>query len=785
MPKFEVPEDNETMLRPELILGGIYRLEKQLGKGAMGEVWLAQHLLLNQPRAIKVMLGGGSGSSKLRERFIQGEARNSLRLEHHPNIVRVYELGLYENMPYIVMEYVECGSNGANLSELLRVKGHLTKEDAGEILAQLASALESAHRQAMIHRDIKPANILLDTKGQAKLTDFGLIKDLNAEEDLTLGGYAMGTPSYMSPEQALGEADPRSDIYSLGVLTYHMLAGRPPFEGTTAEILKKHATTLPPPLEKFNPNLPPALSAVILKALAKQPEERYQSAWAMHLAYQQVLKGKQEEATAPTVALQENLSKSEVKQKKEPAPSVNLTAKTKDNFPNNLPQQPNSLVGRKQEIVKVKHLLVPALQAGSRILTLTGSGGTGKTRLALQVATELLANFEQGVWWIELAPLTDPTLIPQAIARALDVSEQPDKPILTTLQDFLKTRRCLLVLDNCEHMIESSARLVDSLVRVCPHLQVLATSREALNINGEITFGVPSLSLPNQKQLPPIEKLPDYEAVRLFIDRVVAINQKWSITNQNAPVVVELCHRLDGIPLAIELAAARIKMMTVEQILSKLNDRFRLLTSGSRIALPRQQTLRALIDWSYDLLSDGEKVLLCRLGIFYGGWTLEAAEQVCSSNPLEDYEVMDYLSQLVNKSLVVVDGTEASEARYHLLETIRQYTQEKLKERGETETFNLRHTEYYLALVEEADQYLRGSEQVPWLTRLDQEHDNLRGALNWLLKPAPSSAGGSGRSADRPEMTLQFSGKLFGFWFLRGYFSEGRHYLEAALNNPT
>jgi WD40 repeat protein len=299
------------MLQTGLIFGGIYRLKEQLGKGAMGEVWLAQHLLLDQPRAIKVMLGNFSDVSKARERFIQGEARNALRLDPHPNIVRVYELGLHENIPYIVMEYVEGGLDGADLRELLQTRGKLSKEHVGRILAQLASALEVAHYQGLVHRDVKPANILLDVNGRVKLTDFGLIKDLEAEEDLTLSGYSLGTPAYMSPEQALGEADQRSDIYSLGALTYQMLAGRLPFEGTTTEILRKHASIPPAPLEKLNPDLSPALSAVILKALAKLPQDRYQSVRAMHLAYQQALGNEQDLAEASTLAMPGRLPEEE------------------------------------------------------------------------------------------------------------------------------------------------------------------------------------------------------------------------------------------------------------------------------------------------------------------------------------------------------------------------------------------------------------------------------------------------------------------------------------------
>lgn len=306
-------------------------------------------------------------------------------------------------------------------------------------------------------------------------------------------------------------------------------------------------------------------------------------------------------------------------------PSDFPALKSLEYWPNNLPQQTTSFIGREKEVGEIKSLL-----GKTRLLTLTGAGGAGKTRLGLQVAADLLESEENGVFLAEFAPLSDPTLVGQTVAQALDVREEANRPITQTLTDFLKPKKLLLLFDNCEHVLNDAARLADALLRACPGVRILASSREGLNILGEMTYRVPSLSLPDPKKPQTVESLTQYEAVRLFIERAQAAQPSFAVTNQNAPAVAQLCHRLDGIPFAIELAAARVRALSVEQISARLDDRFRLLTGGSRTALPRQQTLRAMIDWSYDLLSDDEKTLLRRLSVFAGGWTLEAAEAVCA-----------------------------------------------------------------------------------------------------------------------------------------------------------
>ncbi|HQV29131.1 MAG TPA: AAA family ATPase, partial [Thermoflexales bacterium] len=429
--------------------------------------------------------------------------------------------------------------------------------------------------------------------------------------------------------------------------------------------------------------------------------------------------------------------------------------KSLDVLPNNLPAQLTSFVGRAAEIAEAKSLL-----GATRLLTLTGSGGTGKTRLSLQVAAESLADFADGVWLVELAPLADPDRVAAAVAAIFDVRDQPGRTMLEQLQDYLRTRQVLLVLDNCEHLIAASARVADALVRACPRVKVLASSREALGLAGERIFHVPSLGLPDARAA--LDVIGQSEAVQLFVERAAAAQPRFSLNEQNAGAVGDICRRLDGIPLAIELAAARIRLFAAEQIAARLNDRFKLLTGGSRTALPRQQTLRALIDWSYDLLPESEKALLRRVSVFAGGWTFEAAEAVCDSDDL-----LDALGRLVDKSLVAMDDC-AGEARYGLLETVRQYAREKLFDPGETEDARAGHLAYFVRLAGEIGPRLITREAVAGLDQLEAEQDNLRAALE--------------RAVDRDSAAaMEMVAAIHAFWVQRASSLEGLDWANAAL----
>lgn len=440
--------------------------------------------------------------------------------------------------------------------------------------------------------------------------------------------------------------------------------------------------------------------------------------------------------------------------------------KTLDAYRHNLPIQLTSFIGREKEIERIKLAIHE-----HHLVTLTGSGGTGKTRLSLQVAADLTGQYADGVWFVELASVSDPGLIPQTILSAIGINEQLGRTALQTLIDTFHEKNLLLVLDNCEHLIAATATLADNLLNQAHSLEILATSREALGLKGEAILQVPSLSLPDVRHLPAIEQLTHYEAVQLFIERAMLVQSNFTMTKDNAPAIAQTCSRLDGIPLALELAAARVKVLSVDQIALRLDDRFRLLTGGARTALPRQQTLRATIDWSFNLLSGPERALFRDLTVFSGGWTLEAAETVCQGEGMLDCDVLEALSELVNKSLVVVDTDTGTETRYRFLETIHQYAREKFQETDEVERLHDRHLEYFLALAGRAEPELTGPGLPEWLQRLEVELDNLRAALEWSLK-RDAQAG------------LRLASALLWFWDGAGYLQEGQNWLAQLLSQP-
>ena len=410
-------------------------------------------------------------------------------------------------------------------------------------------------------------------------------------------------------------------------------------------------------------------------------------------------------------------------------------------LPNNLPVQTTSFVGREPELREVKELLAEA-----RLLTLMGMGGTGKTRLAIQAGAELIQEFHDGVWLVELALLSEADRVLEAVAAAVGAREEPDRPLRSTLINFLRSKTILLLLDNCEHLLSAASSLAAELLRSCPRLKILATSRHALGIGGEAIFRVPPLQVleVNANDLPGDdfpERLFQYEAVKLFVARAKAVRPEFNITKANARAVAEICSRLDGIPLAIELAAARVKLLSVEQIAARLDDRFRLLRGGRRDGLPHQQTLEALIDWSYDLLSEKERIAFRRMGVFAGGRTLEALEKVCSGDGIEEFEMLDLLEQLVDKSLITVEADEAGNPRYTMIETVWQYSREKLDGSDEAAAVRDRHLDYFLGFAEGAAPHLEGREQRDWLDRCESDLFNFRFAAEWTIKSRKTEAG--------------------------------------------
>jgi len=435
-----------------------------------------------------------------------------------------------------------------------------------------------------------------------------------------------------------------------------------------------------------------------------------------------------------------------------------------DAMPNNLPVQLTSFIGREQEIADIKRSM-----ATTHLLTLLGPGGAGKTRLALQIAAECVDLLHDGVWLVDLAPISDPSLVAQTAASAVGLRE-PARGPLEALVDFLRPKSLMLVLDNCEHVLAAAADLCSGLLRQAPNLRILATSRETLGITGELVYRVPPLPLPDPQDALSPEGVGQFAAVRLFVERATFQQPGFAVTKSNAKVIAAICRRLDGIPLAIELAAARVKVLSLDQIAARLNDRFRLLTGGARTGVPHHQTLRAAMDWSYDLLPEEERALFRRLSVFVGGFTLEAAESVCADAGLDSSHVLDLLSHLVDKSLVTVDDRAGSEVRYRLLETIRQYSFDRMVEGGEVERVRNRHRDFYQHMAERAELELTGPEQKTWLDRLEIEHDNYRAALEWSIADAKGA-----------EAATRLAGSLWWFWEVRGYWSEARRWLNAAL----
>jgi predicted ATPase/DNA-binding SARP family transcriptional activator/DNA-binding CsgD family transcriptional regulator len=435
----------------------------------------------------------------------------------------------------------------------------------------------------------------------------------------------------------------------------------------------------------------------------------------------------------------------------------------------NLPATRTSFVGREREMVELKRAL-----AMTRLLTLTGAGGTGKTRLALEVARDLAGLYPDGVWLVELAALTQGALVPQVVAESLGVHEQPNRPLTATLAEALRAKKMLIVLDNCEHLVEAVAGLTDELLDACPKLRILATSRERLNVAGEVVWSVRPLSVPDAERLPNLEGLRVYESARLFVERAIRRTSAFVLTAESASAVAQICQQLEGMPLAIELAAAWVGILAVGQISERLGDSLELLTGGERTAMPRQQTLRGTLDWSYDLLSGEEKRLFCQLSAFAGGWPLQAAETVGVC--LEGETVLELLGTLVDKSLVVVEVAEDGSVRYTLLEPVRQYAREKLEESGQAEVVLRRHAEFFLTLAERAEPELKGAGQDEWLRRLEREHANLRGALAWTLDPADSTE----PREHRTELGLRLAGALGRFWGVYGP-GEGLRWLEKGL----
>jgi predicted ATPase/serine/threonine protein kinase/DNA-binding CsgD family transcriptional regulator len=748
---------------------GNYRLVSLLGQGGYAEVYLGQHARFDMQAAIKVLHTHLSGQEA---KHFQQEAETVAALAH-PAIVRVLDFDVQEGVPFLVMDYAPNGSlrwrhpQGSVVPLSLIVS----------YVRQVADALQYAHEHKVVHRDVKPENMLLGRREEVLLSDFGIATV--AHSTASLGVQAtVGTIPYMAPEQIRGQPRPASDQYALGIVVYEWLCGQRPFVGSFTQIVTQHLWEPPPPLQARVPTIAPEVEQVVLCALAKDPKQRFASVAAFAAVLEQASQRAPSHAallaaepmlpppSALPVYTTQAAPPSQPRGRFLASPTSIFAYQTGSGqaTKHNLPAQPTSLIGREQEVAAACSFL---RLSGVRLLTLTGPGGVGKTRLGLQVATDLLDDFVDGVYFVQLAPISDPDLVVSTIAQVFGLKEVGDQALPDLLKASLRDKHLLLLLDNFEQIMEGASRLSD-LLAVCPHLKLLVTSRAVLHIRGEHEFPVPPLALPDLTRLPEFGALSQYAAVVLFLQRARAVKPDFQMTPTNASNIAEICVRLDGLPLAIELAAARIKLLSPQALLARLEHRLAVLTGGAQDVPARQQTLRNTVVWSYDLLNTEEQQFFRRLSVFVSGCTLQALEAVCAALGDGTVSVLDGATSLIDKSLLQTTEQEG-EPRLRLLETIREYGLECLTASGEMEAAQQAHAMYYLALAEEAEPKLAGPQQVLWLERLERELGDLRSALYWL------------REQEETEAALRLSGALWRFWWRRGHLSEGRHFLEQAL----
>jgi non-specific serine/threonine protein kinase len=725
---------------------GSYSVLGELGRGGMGVVLLARDHRLERDVAIKLLPGDLDRNPVARDRFLaEGRALAAL---NHPNIAIVHSLEESAGRHFLTMERIE----GRSLRERLR-GGPLSLDETLAIARQISRAIEAAHAKGVVHRDLKPSNVMLRDDGTVKVLDFGLAVRL----DRVTGGPTSareiaGTPGYMSPEQVRGEpADARTDVWALGVMVHECLAGRPMVEGVSATEIRANTLTLDVPALLAEPRpcgpLPSRVSRLLAGCLAGPASDRI--------------------ATMREARL---LLEEEIAERSLPGGAGAWMAPAASRV-GNVPRRLTRFVGRHREIEAAARLL-----AESRLLTITGTGGCGKSRTSLELAERLHALAPDGAWLVELASLADPALLASTVHSVLGAPHDARGDATGALTAFLDEKRVLLILDNCEHLLDACADLVARVLAACPHVRVLATSREALRVPGERTFVLQPLGLPPASGGPRLESAvaaEECDAVQFFVDRARAVQPSFALDAGNRPAVSEICRRLDGIPLAIELAAARMKVLSVQQILDLLDHRFKLLIRGTRTAQAHQRTLRTLIDWSYDRLEAGEQAVLRRLSVFRGAWTLEAVEAVATGGEVASWDALDLFTRLVEKSLVAPDLAEGASgtARYSLLESIREYAHEKLLEHpDEAQEAARRHRDYIVTLAVEGFDGLKGAAQAQWTVRLDDAVNDVRAVLAGLAAD-PQGA----------DSELRVVGAYGLHWMKRGMWAEGREALQRAL----
>ena len=721
-----------------------YRVIEKLGGGGMGIVYKAEDTDLGRLVALKFLPDDVAHDAQALSRF-QREARTASAL-NHPNIVTIYELGHLNGTYYIAMEMI-CGET---LRALIS-SGPLPFRQSIAIATQIADALAKAHEIGLVHRDLKPENVMVAQDGNAKILDFGLAKlrerPLDSDSPTIVGsitdpGTVMGTLGYMSPEQANGgDVDFRSDQFSFGAVLYEIVNGHAAFPGNgraeiMAAILRDHPERLP----TAKLQAPAPFFWILERCLAKDPNQRY----------------------ASTRDLARDLAA--VRELRIDAPPRPIAARQ-----SNMPVQRTALIGRERELENLRELLN---REDVRLVTLTGPGGIGKTRLAVQAISEIEDGVGGGVCFVALSAVAGNEALTSAIAQAIGLRELPGESLRETLREYVRrlTEPLLLVLDNFEHLISASGEVAD-LLTLNANLTVIVTSQALLHVYGEHEFPVPPLGVPDMRSTPSTaEALLRFPAVALFLERAKAIKHDFTITKENAAAISAICTRLDGLPLAIELAASRIKLLSPAILQVRLESSLNVLTGGARDLPLRQQTLRGTVNWSYSLLNTGEQSLFRRLSVFIGGCTLEAVEAVCDTKSDLGLDVLDGMTSMVDKSLIQQIEHPGAETRFVMLSTIREYALERLTESGEEFATRRAHSAYYIVLAEECGEDL--STHPEWLERLDLEHQNFRDALEFLIRTSDADWG------------MRLGAALFHFWERREHFAEGRAFLDRLLHLP-
>ncbi len=727
---------------PERIGG--YPILGVLGTGGMGIVYEAIDPRLERRIAIKVLPPRVQQDPEALAR-LESEAR-LLASINHPNIATIYSLEEADGAHFLTMERIDGETLASRIS-----RRRLGVEEVLSIGRQIAAAIEAAHREGVIHRDLKPRNIMISAEGHAKVLDFGVAMPMTSA---SAGGAASpaagtaataGTPGYVSPEQLRGQAaDHAADIWAFGCVLYECLASTPAFGGASGWERNAAALQSLPDRGRLPPDTPAALHLILDRCLDPDPASR-------PAGFRWIRRQIDEEIARRAM----------------PGPIEGAEIRAAHEHNLLLPAAP--IVGRGQEIEEVRALL-----SQCRLLTLTGFGGVGKTRLALEIAWRSIGEHPDGVWMAELSSLPRGGSPAERIARAFGIRESRNRPLRGAVLEHLRELKALLVLDNCERVIQECADLVVEILRSSGGVRILVTSREALAIEGERVYSVPPLAIPDESPSPSAALVRNVDSAALFAARAKAGDGRFEITDANASAVARICRRLDGIPLALELAAARIRILPVEELSRRLDHSLQILIAGSRDAAQRHRTLRAAIDWSHEMLSDSERALLRRLGVFADGWTLEQAESVGAFGPLARWEILEILSRLVEKSLVDTDPQRSLRinlARYRMLSIVREYALERLEQSGERAQADLLHRAACLELAEAAAARLSGPDQQLWLARLDVDAENIRIAIDGC--PAEDAAAG-----------LRIAAAMGRYWDLRGRWSEGRSAYERLLAIP-